>query len=578
MASAPKFRVIQEKNLRMRARDGATLVADAYRPDAPGKFPVLVVRTPYDKDNRLTEMGFFPPRGYVVVVQDCRGRYGSEGEFYCIAKEGPDTYDTVEWSATLPWSNGKVGMVGQSYRGVTQLMGAPLRPPHLVAMAPTAAPVLSYENCVWRRGVLELGWIVSYMVMLSRNELDRKKLDALKPILNSYMQNPEAYAPLVKPECFRWLPVRSWGELLKEGAPYFREMLENFKYGPFWSSWDLRTQLDEIGTPMLHINGWYDGFLVDTLSLYTGLRSKARTQHAREGQKLILGPWGHIYPFAVPNSGGAGDIDFGPEAAIETHAAHLRFFDHYLKGEKNGLLEEAPIRLFVMGENRWRDEHEWPLKRTKYTNWYLSSGGHANSLGGDGALIEHAPSDENPDTFIYDPNDPVPTRGGNMLSLEHGAFDQTPVERRNDVLVYTSDVLEHDLEVTGPVSVTLHAATSAPDTDWTAKLVDVRFSGYAQNIAEGIIRARFRESLTNPTLLVANKAYEYKIDLWATSHVFKAGHRIRLEISSSNFPHFDRNANSGLDIGVDRVLLVAQQTVFHDRSRPSHVTLPVIPR
>jgi len=292
----------------------------------------------------------------------------------------------------------------------------------------------------------------------------------------------------------------------------------------------------------------------------------------------LMGPWGHLLPYAVPTSQGTGDIDFGPEALIELHALQLRWFDHFLKGADNGVLDEAPVRLFVMGDNRWRDENEWPLARTRYTKVYLHGGSKANTLRGDGRLSLIVPGEEQPDRYIYDSQDPVPTRGGTTLGMALGVFDQAKIEEREDVLVYTGDVLAADTEVTGPVSLKLFAASSAPDTDFTAKLVDVRPDGYAQNIAEGVIRARFRESLTSPTLITPEKVYEYTIDLWATSHVFKAGHRLRLEVSSSNFPRYDRNPNTGHDFGVDTELRSARQTVFHDHRYPSHLVLPVIPR
>jgi putative CocE/NonD family hydrolase len=329
---------------------------------------------------------------------------------------------------------------------------------------------------------------------------------------------------------------------------------------------------------MFHVGSWYDAFQYDTLTLFTGLRGHAMTPEARRGQKLLMGPWGHLLPYSVPTSKGTGDIDFGPEAEIELHAAQLRWFDHFLKGAQNGVLEEAPIRLFVMGENRWRDEQEWPLARTQFTKVYLHSKGTANSLRGNGQLSLIAPREEPVDRYVYDPQEPVPTRGGTTLGMALGVFDQAKIEEREDVLVYTGEALTTPLEVTGPISLKLYAASSAPDTDFTAKLVDLRPDGYAQNIVEGVIRARFRESLSHPTFITPEKVYEYTIDLWATSHVFKAGHRLRLEVSSSNFPRYDRNPNTGHDFGVDAELRTAQQTIFHDSRYPSHLILPVIPR
>jgi hypothetical protein len=564
----------------MVARDGVTLYADVYRPEPEGKYPVLVVRTPYDKsqDMALTEKDYFPPRGYVVVVQDTRGRLSSEGEFYPFIHEAQDGYDCIEWAAGLPWSDGNVGTVGQSYLALVQYFAATQRPPHLKAMCPVSAPVTYFENCIYRRGVFELGWMLAYTIFLARNYLERKGLsEQLNPVLDGYISHPEVPISPCKREEYRHLPIKDWAERLKEGAPYFADFLAHPTDGPYWHATDLRRQFPNVNVPILHVGSWYDAFQYDTLRMFTGLREGAMTPEAREGQRLFMGPWAHLMPYAEPTSKGTGEIDFGPQALIELHAIQLRWFDHHLKGVDNGVPDEAPVRLFVMGECRWRDENEWPLARTRYTDYYLSSGGNANSLQGDGRLALSPPGEEKPDSYLYDPNNPVPTRGGTLLGLAAGVFDQTQIERRDDVLVYTGDPLDSDLEVTGPVSLELFAASSARDTDFTAKLVDVHPDGYAQNIAEGVIRARFRESLLHPTLIMPGEVYRFTIDMWATSHVFKAGHRLRLEVSSSNFPRYDRNPNTGNDFGTDTKLHTARQTVFHDGRYPSRLILPVIP-
>ena len=579
--SQAAYRVVVDKDVPMQTRDGVRLYADVYRPDADGRFPVLVVRTPYDKsaDMALTEKDYFPSRGYVVVVQDTRGRFRSEGDFYPFIHEGRDGYDTVEWAAGLPWSDGKVGMVGQSYLGLVQYLAAPERPPHLQAMSPVSGPVTYFENCTYRRGVFELGWMLAYFTFMQRNTLDRKGLyEQYKPILDSYLSHPDVPMSPLKKEEYRRLPLKDWAERFKDGAPYFADFLNHSKDGPYWYPTDLRRQFRNINTPMLHVGSWYDVFQYDTLTMYRGLREHALSQEACQNQKLLMGPWAHLLPYAQPTSHGTGDIDFGQEALIALHDIQLRWFDHFLKGVENGVLDEAPIRLFVMGDNRWRDENEWPLARTRYTELYLHSGGKANSLNGDGSLSFAAPGDESHDQYVYDPNDPVPTRGGTTLGLAMGVLDQTKIEQRQDVLVYSGQVLTEDLEMTGPISLTLYAASSAPDTDFTAKLVDLRPDGYAQNIAEGVIRARFRESASSPSIITPGEVYEYTIDMWATSYVFKAGHALRLEVSSSNFPRYDRNPNTGHDFGVDAELQTAQQTIFHDSRYPSHLVLPVIPR
>lgn len=579
--SEPIHKVKLEQHLPMRTRDGITLYADVYRPDADGRFPVLLVRTPYDKSQSLalTEKDYFPPRGYVVVVQDTRGRFSSEGEFYPFAREANDGYDAVEWAAALPWSNGSVGTVGQSYLGLVQYYAAPMRPPHLKVASPVSGPVTYFEDCVWRRGVFELGWMLAYFVFMARNTLERKGIYAQeRATLDGYLADPQAFISPMKDEVYRHLPLRDWGERLKNGAPYFADYLRNWTDGPYWAETDLRPRCANVAIPMLHVGSWYDAFQYDTLAMYTGIRDRGATEAARRGQKLFMGPWAHLLPYSVPTSRGTGDIDFGPEAKIELHEIQARWFDHHLKGIDNGVMEEPPVRIFVMGENRWRDENEWPLKRTRYTKVFLRSRGKANSMNGDGALSLNPPADEPADRYTYDPNDPVPTRGGTSLGLPLGVFDQRDVERRNDVLVYTSDPLDKDMEVTGPVTMNLFAASSAPDTDFTAKLVDVRPDGYAQNIVEGVIRARFRESLSKPTPIESGKVYQYAIDMWSTSHVFQRGHRMRLEISSSNFPRYDRNPNTGHDFGVDTELKAANQAVHHSAPHPSHIVLPVIPR
>ena len=462
---------------------------------------------------------------------------------------------------------------------LVQYFAAPTRPPHLKVMSPVSGPVTYFEDCVYRRGVFELAWMLAYFTSLARNTLERKEIyEQHRARLDSYVSHPHIPMSPLKKEEYRHLPLCDWGERLKDGAPYFAHLLQHSTDGPYWHAMDVRRQVRNINVPMFHVGSWYDVFQYDTLTMFNGLRSQAMTAEARQSQKLLMGPWGHLLPYAVPTSKGTGEIDFGPESVIELHEHQLRWFDHFLKGVNNGILDEPPIRLFVMGANRWRDESEWPLARTKYTKVYLHSNGKANSLRGNGQLSLVAPKDEQPDRYVYDPNDPVPTRGGTTLGIALGVFDQNKIEEREDVLIYTGEMLTEDLEVTGPVVLKLFAASSAPDTDFTAKLIDVRPDGYAQNIVEGVVRARFRESLTAPTLITPDKVYEYTLDLWATSHVFKAGHRLRLEVSSSNFPRYDRNPNTGHEFGVDAEIQTARQTIFHDQRYPSHVVLPVIPK
>ncbi|HEV8436549.1 MAG TPA: CocE/NonD family hydrolase, partial [Methylomirabilota bacterium] len=564
----------------MRTRDGVTLRADVYRPDAPGRFPVLLSRLPYDKKlrRRPGDIDVFVEHGYVVIMQDTRGRFASDGdEYYPLIWEADDGYDAVEWAAALPYADGQVGTMGQSYLGATQYLLAPTRPPHLTASFPASAPADFHQSWVYHSGgAFELGWQIPYAILMARDTIARRGLgDKLLPELERELAAaPTPWAPPLSPAAYRRLPLMAWAEQLQPVARYLSDYLRQQPDGPAWWPINVERRHDEIAVPMYHVTSWYDIFLHGGIANFRGLRDHARTESARAAQKLLIGPWAHLFPYTSPTSTGTGDIDFGPTALIDLHDIQLRWFDHWLKGIDTGILEEPPVKIFVMGENRWRDEHEWPLGRTRYTPYYIHSAGRGNTASGDGVLHPRPPGDEPPDQFVYDPGDPVPTRGGNTLIIAMGVQDQRPVETRDDVLVYSSEPLTEALDVTGPLAVTLYAASSAPDTDFTAKLVDVRPDGYAQNLADGIVRARYRESRETPALLTPGQVSKFTIDLWATSHVFKPGHRIRLEVSSSNFPRFDRNLNTGEDPATGTRWQTARQTVFHDQRYPSHIVLP----
>ncbi|NOT58289.1 MAG: CocE/NonD family hydrolase [Deltaproteobacteria bacterium] len=579
--SRPEYRITVEKNVPAKMRDGTTLHADVYRPDAPGRFPVILLRLPYGK-HMAADFGdheFFPARGYVVVIQDGRGRFDSEGTYYPLIDEPRDGYDTVEWAAALPYANGLVGTQGQSYLGATQYLLAPTRPPHLRCSFPVSAAADFHQSWVYHTGgAFSFGWQIPYAIFLARNTIDRLGIkDELWPKIRPDLLRGINFGNPLTPEAYKRLPLMYWADLLKDVAPYMREYLTHPEDGPYWWAVNIERQHRNINVPMYHVSSWYDIFLRDALVHFNGLRSRAMTPEARGGQRLLLGPWAHLFPYTTPTTGGTGDIDFGPNAFMDLHDTQLRWFDYWLKGIDNGMMEEAPVRLFVMGTNEWRDEHEWPLARTRYTPCYFHSRGKANSLHGDGTLSFEPPTEEPADQYRYDPADPVPTSGGNTLIIPVGVKDQREVEARHDVLVYTSDPLEKPLEVTGPLKVVLYASSSAPDTDFTAKLVDVRPDGYAQNIADGIVRARYRESAMTPKMLTKGEVVELTIDLWATSHVFLPGHRLRVEVSSSNFPRFDRNLNTGDDQATGTRWEVAEQTVFHGQQFRSHILLPVIP-
>ena len=581
---AAPYSIKVDFNVPVPMRDGATLYADVFRPDAAGRFPALITRTPYDKTSPANRTGTLDVvraamNGYAAVVQDVRGRYASDGEFYTFVNEINDGYDSIEWLAAQPWCTGKVGTFGISYVGATQWLAAKSKHPSLAAIAPGFTAHDYHEGWTWQGGAFELGFNLSWAIgaltsanwgkisaQLGLGADDLAKLIAAKDSLCGG---------------FSHLPLSDMPHLKDGLAPYYYDWLAHPEYDDYWQNVCIQESHSDIAIPAFNVGGWYDIFLGGTISNYTGMRANGASHAARAGQRLLIGPW--IHSGAPPNV--SGEYNFGTRsagAAIDLAGAFLRYYDHHLKGEDNGVPDEKPVRIFVMGINQWRYEDAWPLDRAQPTPYYLHSGGRANTLNGDGALSPEAPADEPTDSYLYNPANPVPTSGGGLCCdpafMAPGAYDQRPIEARPDVLVYSTPPMEQDTEVTGPISVTLYASTSARDTDFTAKLVDVEPCGYARNLTDGIIRARYLAPRQPAAFINPGDVYEYTIDLWATANVFKKGHRIRLEISSSNFPRFDRNANTGEPIGSDAAFLPALQTVHHSAAHPSHVTLPIVPR
>lgn len=554
-------------------RDGVVLRADVYRPAGAGRYPVLLQRTPYSKHDADYEAGFraLARKGFAVVVQDTRGRYMSDG----VAKphdEAEDGADSVAWAGRLPFANGKVGMWGGSYLATTQLLAATERPDGLLALFPSSSYHSRYDM-VFQGGAFYLndglGWNLGQAM-----DVRRRILTPLVSRDGPIGLTQEDRASLRE----RWLwhlPLKSIDALdLRRFAPAYYEMLDHPSYDEYWTRFDIEARHDRFRAPAYHLTGWYDTLLTGTLRNFTGLRAHAATESARRYQRLIVGPWTHARP--TLRSTRIGDVDFGPDAGMSAQDLYERWFAYWLQGGDASVVAGAPVRIFVMGENRWRDEQEWPLARARATAYYLHSGGRANTLNGDGSLSTGAPSDEPADRYAYDPRDPVPT--GAIGGYSRIPSDQRETERRRDVLVYTSAPLERDMEVTGPLSVTLWIASSARDTDFTAKLSDVFPDGSARALNDGILRARYRRSKTKPELLAPGEPTEITIDVGATSNLFRAGHRIRLDVSSSNFPRFDRNPNTGGVFGDEAELRTAEQTVLHDGRHPSRLVLPVIPR
>jgi putative CocE/NonD family hydrolase len=573
-------KIIIEKNIDITLRDGCVLKADIFRPDIPDKLPVLLNRTPYDKKFPQTSYNTMDAiraaqRGYNVVFVDCRGRFASPGTFTCFVDEPRDGYDTIEYVARQPWADGKVGTFGASYMGATQWLAATQLPPSLKAMAPSITASDYHDGWTYQGGAFSLFFNVSWLMSnlgLARLMREREESAEARKELAAIMSTMDTMRDRMD-----FLPLREF-PLFRTGAPYFFDWLDHPYYDDYWRKLCIEEYHAKIDVPTLNFGGWYDIFQGGSIRNYTGMKAKG-TGNGRK-PRLVMGPWYHSLPLGSL----VGQADMGYRSSyisIDYDGMQLDFFDHWLKGKQNGADGAGPVRVYVMGRNEWREEKEWPLPGTEWRRYYLHSRGKANSAFGDGALATDAPGSEASDCFLYNPLDPVPTNGGGLCcyhnSVPGGAFDQAMVEHRADVLVYSTEPLAEDVEVTGPIKLTLYASSSAPDTDFTAKLVDAAPCGLARNLTDGIIRARVRESPSEPGLLTPGKVYEFDIDMWSTSNLFKAGHRIRLEVSSSNFPRFDRNPNTGHELFADAETRPALQTVMHERGFASYLTLPVIP-
>jgi uncharacterized protein len=564
--AAQSYGVTVEHNAAAVMRDGTKLRADIYRPKAEGKFPVLLVRTPYDKTQELEFGVKAAARGYVVVAQDVRGRFQSEGDWYPFKNESQDGYDTVEWAAALPYANGKVGMFGGSYVGATQYLAAIAKPPHLAGICPNVTASNYHDGWTYQGGAFEQWFNESWSTGLAMNTM-RRRVEA--------GQNAVAWTQKLPLSTYPVLEAPS-----AEGiAPYFADWLAHPNYDEYWRQWSIEDHYAQVQVPVFSLGAWYDIFLGGTLRNYARLKNEAGTEEARHGQKLMVYVGGHA---GGSDNRKVGEVDFGEKLPFDLSEAMLSWYDALLKSGPKAASAGRPVRIFVMGKNEWRDEDDWPLARAKSTKYYLHSGGTANTASGDGTLNTAAPATEKADQFTYDPSDAVPTLGGPLCC---GAFppvglgpqDQSKVEARSDVLVFTTPALAKDLEATGPVSLDLYVSSSAVDTDFTGKLVDIWPSGLAQNLTEGIQRLRYRNSQEKPELAKPGETYHVTVDLWATSNVFLAGHRLRLEVSSSNFPRFDRNLNTGEEQAGATRMSKATNVIYHDKAHPSALVLPVVP-
>jgi putative CocE/NonD family hydrolase len=578
-AAAQTYSVKVERGVEVKMRDGVILRGDLFRPEADGKFPVLLQRTPYRRTNWGYDVGFAQraaSHGYVVYLQDVRGRYTSDGEWYPFLHESEDGYDTIEWIAAQPYSNGKVGMFGGSYVGATQMLAAIAHPPHLAGICPVVTASNYHDGWTYQGGALEQWFDQSWTSGLAQDTLTRQieRMPGVPEDVNAL--------PLTSYPVFGVNPATSINSSAAKVAPYYLDWLAHPSYDDYWKRWSIEEHFGDIRVPALHIAAWYDIFLGGSLRNYTGLKTGAGTEEARKDQRLVIVIGGH-----AGEGRKIGDVDFGPEAERPEgekpggDEITLRWYDYLFKGAQNDLATGKPVRIFVMGSDQWRDEEAWPLARAKTTKYFLHSNGGANSAGGDGGLSTIVPGNEPSDKFAYDPAKAVPTVGGPLCCdsdhLTPGPRDQRKVEERDDVLVYSTPPLNHDLEVTGPVRLEFFASSTAVDTDFTAKLVDVLPDGTAINLTEGILRGRYRDSQVAPVLLTPGQVVPLSIDLWATSNVFRAGHRVRLEVSSSNFPRFDRNLNTGEPAADSNKWVTATNTVFHDKAHPSALSLPIVP-
>ena len=563
IANSSELKVVVQRNVPAKMRDGVVLRADVHRPDRGGPYPVLVMRTPYGKTRNFDQ---FVKAGYIVVSQDARGRYESDGQWESFVRfkthDAEDGYDTVEWAARLSNSNGKVGTFGGSYNAFLQWRLAPLCPPSLVAMAaysiPARYPDLEGPGTI-RPGRRLHWWIVNMspdMRRKSGREGTQIRADAQKLWTAGDSQ--------------KWLNYIPYLELPREVFEDETDAVHFWLRNPHTDPWKLHEGVKQIEVPNLNIIGWWDHCNGHML-LDRTMRAGAATELARCGSRTIIGPWAH---------GGLGkrhygNIDFGLQGGLDLNAEQIRWFDYWLKGKSNGFHKTASYRIFIMGDNRWRDEERWPPERIKKKSLFITSGNQANTPAGDGLLVSSAPKESGTDAYTYDPRNPVPSLHGPRLFQI--PTDQRPLAEREDILVYQTEPLSERIEVTGYPVVEMYAASSVPDTDFFVRLIDVHPDGLARDVSLGMVRARYRNGLDNPRLIKPGQVVKYEVRMNPTANAFLPGHRIRLDITSSDFPNYDRNHNTDADQNADAALVSAEQTIHHGGRRPTRIILPWVP-
>jgi len=566
MAEVP----IKKSKVETIMRDGTVLGADLYLPEGDGPFPTIVERTAHYKDRVFSNplFTFLAENGYAVLAQNAADRWRIERDvrpfFTYGLTDADDGFDTIEWAAAQDWCDGKIGGYGFSYPAWCQWMLAAEKPPHLVAMFNGG---MTPRTTDWQMGgVYRIGRQLQWTLGPMAADTQRWFEEPHGPDSHDAYWNQKN---TIDRDKWLWylpqkdLPLEMIGGIRERYVEWLDHMHED--------RWKLDQNFGKIDIPVFHRTSWYDR-LSRTVEMFTGMQKLAPSEETRAAQRMIIGPWSHKGSHLLPRQ--VAEVDFGPAAEQNVFDWIVPWFDYWLKGIQNETMDSAPVRLFVMGKNEWRNEQEWPLSRALQTEFYLHSDGSANTPSGDGSLTVDVPQNEPSDNYSYDPRDPVMTLFHNESQDE--PHDQRVLDHRRDVLIYQTEPLDSPIEVTGVPQITLYASSSARDTDFTAKLIDVYPDGFSQDLCYGIVRARFREGFDTPKLLEAGVVYEYNIELMPTSNLFQKGHRIRVDISSSDFPNFDRNHNTGGDDYGETDLIVADQTVFHDRDYPSRITLPVV--
>jgi putative CocE/NonD family hydrolase len=577
LVSAAKYEVKVDSNVMLPMRDGVKLATDIYHPVGVEKAPVVLVRTPYKKEMSELQGRYYARRGYAFAIQDTRGRFGSQGQWEPFVNEAKDGYDTIEWLAAQPWSNGKVGMIGGSYLGWVQWFAASQHPPHLTTMIPNVSPPDPFHNIPYENGVLFLTGSLVWATLV--------ETEATADISGATLVNAldKKFGKLLNS-----LPVIDLDKaVLGKENRYWRNWIAHpSAQDKYWADTMFLDKLKDVNIPVFHQSGWYDGDGIGTKLNYLKMAS-----YGHANQKLTIGPW----PHSDSASRRIGDHDFGPQAIIDLQRDYLRWFDFWLKGADSGIMKEPLVSIFTMGSNKWLQGPKYPLPETRFEKLYLTSGGHANTSKGDGKLSFTPPTAVTPpDRYVYDPGDPTPdpsflertaeeekiARPQAELKKEAEAQRDKVTAARQDILVYVTEPFEKPYTIAGPVSAVIYASSSTRDTDWFVYLMEVDEKGKFWPLiaaSAGKVRARYRNSIDKAEFLKPGRIYAYTIDLWHTGMTIQPGHRLRIEVASAQFPMFARNLNTGGNNETETKFVAAKQAIYHDAKHPSHVLLPMIP-